>query len=129
MSEQTPEAVRDTAGVIAPPPLIALATVLIGLVMDWEVPFFVLGAYFSWPVRLTIGGALIAAGVVLAMAAERRFRSVGTNVPPWKPALALATGGIYQRLRNPMYVGLGLMVAGIGIGLGSEWTLILLVPA
>jgi protein-S-isoprenylcysteine O-methyltransferase Ste14 len=129
MSEQKSQAARDNAGVIAPPPVIALATVFGGLVMDWEVPFFVLGPYFSWPVRLSLGGLLIAAGVVLAMAAERRFRSVGTNVPPWKPALALATGGIYQWLRNPMYVGLGLMVAGIGIGLGSEWTLILLAPA
>jgi protein-S-isoprenylcysteine O-methyltransferase Ste14 len=128
MSEQ-PATVRDSAGVIAPPPLIAGATVLLGLVMDWEIPFFVLGNYFSWPVRLTVGGALVAAGVLLAMAAVRCFRSVGTNVPPWQPALALATDGVYQWLRNPMYVGLGLLVAGIGIGLGSDWTLILLVPA
>jgi protein-S-isoprenylcysteine O-methyltransferase Ste14 len=129
MSDGTRETARDHPGVIAPPPLIALVTVIAGLVMDWQVPFFFLGNYFSWTVRLAVGGALVVAGVMLAMAAESRFRSAGTNVMPWKPALALATGGVYQWVRNPMYVGLGLAVAGIGIGLGSEWTLILLVPA
>ena len=44
-------------------------------------------------------------------------------------SLALATGGIYRWLRNPMYVGSALMLAGIGIALGSEWMLILLIPA
>lgn len=129
MSEPNPATRADTAGVVAPPPLIALATVLAGLVMDWQVPFFVLGNYFSWTVRLTLGGALLAGGAVLVAIAERGFRRVGTNVPPWKPALALATGGVYRWLRNPMYVGAGLMVAGFGIAIGSEWTLILLVPA
>jgi protein-S-isoprenylcysteine O-methyltransferase Ste14 len=129
MSEQKPVAAADTAGVIAPPPLLALATVAIGLVMDWQFPLFVLGNFFSWTVRLTLGGALISAGGGLAMVAERSFRGVGTNVPPWKPTLALATGGIYKWLRNPMYVGVGLMVAGIGIAIGSDWTLILIVPA
>jgi protein-S-isoprenylcysteine O-methyltransferase Ste14 len=128
MSEKNATA-TDTAGVIAPPPLIALATVILGLVLDWQVPLFVLGNYFSWTVRLLVGGALIAAGTLLALAAERSFRRVGTNVPPWQPALALATDGVYRWLRNPMYVGLGLIVAGIGIALGSDWTLLLLVPA
>src|SRR2546427_8084509 len=96
--------------------------------MDWLNPFFMLGSYFSWTVRLSLGFALLAAGAVLAVLAERNFHRIGTNVPPWKPTLALATGGIYRWLRNPMYVGLGLMVAGIGIALGSEWTLILLIP-
>jgi hypothetical protein len=33
---------RDTAGVIAPPPLIALAAVLIGVALDWLLPAYVL---------------------------------------------------------------------------------------
>jgi hypothetical protein len=31
---------RDNPRVIAPPPLIALATVLLGVVLDWFFPFF-----------------------------------------------------------------------------------------
>ena len=33
---------RDTAGVIAPPPLIALAAVVLGLLLDWLMPAYVL---------------------------------------------------------------------------------------
>ncbi len=122
MSQAHQEKAPDTAGVVAPPPLIALATVVAGLVMDWLYPLFFLGGYFTWTVRLVVGFVLIAAGALLAIVAERSFSRFGTN------ALALATGGIYRRLRNPMYVGLCLIVAGIGIALGSEWTLLMLVP-
>jgi len=119
---------NDTPGVIAPPPLIAAATVVLGLMLDWLAPVHALTQMLTfWP-RVTIGTILALAGGVLAVAAERRFKEVGTNVPPWKPSLNLATGGIYTRLRNPMYVGLMLLVAGIGIGLASDWTLLLLVP-
>ena len=39
------------------------------------------------------------------------------------------TTGIFDRLRNPMYVGLALLVAGIGVALASDWTLVMLVAA
>jgi protein-S-isoprenylcysteine O-methyltransferase Ste14 len=38
------------------------------------------------------------------------------------------TGRIFAWMRNPMYVGLMLLFAGISIALGSDWMLILLVP-
>jgi protein-S-isoprenylcysteine O-methyltransferase Ste14 len=50
-------------------------------------------------------------------------------VNPFKPARALATEGVYAYVRNPMYVGLALIVAGLGIALASDWTLVMLVPA
>jgi len=60
--------------------------------------------------------------------AERQFRTVGTNVQPWKPTLRIATEGVYSRMRNPMYIGLLLLTGGIGVGLASDWTLALLAP-
>jgi protein-S-isoprenylcysteine O-methyltransferase Ste14 len=78
--------------------------------------------------RLVLGALVAIAGGALVIAAERRFRQVGTNVPPWRPSLRLATSGIYERMRNPMYIGLLLVVGGLGIALGSDWTLLLLVP-
>ncbi len=118
---------RDTAGVIAPPPLIALAAVLIGLTLDWLLPAYVLTELLSLPARIVTGGALIAAGAALALAGERSFVHAGTEVKPWKPSTALVTGGIYAYVRNPMYVGLALLVAGIGIALAADWTLVMLV--
>ena len=129
MSDPRSVQAPDNAGVIAPPPLIALATLGIGLAIDWLFPVFVLSVVFTWPTRVAIGGVLFAAGAVLAVVAERTFRRIGTNVPPWQPTLQLATAGIYEWVRNPMYVGTGLMVAGAGIAFASNWTLILLIPA
>src|SRR5712691_4264472 len=79
--------------------------------------------------RIVIGGLLSAAGVALAIVAERSFRRAGTDPKPWKPTSALVTDGVYAYLRNPMYVGLALLVAGIGIALASDWTLVMLVAA
>ena len=114
---------------IAPPPLIAAVTIVLGLLMDWQFPLSVLTVLFGWATRLVIGTILFAAGGGLAYLAEHQFRSIGTNVPPWKPSLKLATSGIYEWMRNPMYVGVGLMVAGVAIALASDWTLVLMIPA
>lgn len=120
---------RDNAGVIAPPPLIALAAVLLGVALDWLLPAYVLTVLLDLTERLVIGVILIAAGAGLAFPAMRGFRSAGTHVEPWKPALVLVTDGIFGWLRNPMYVGLAFLVAGIGMALASDWTLVMLVAA
>jgi protein-S-isoprenylcysteine O-methyltransferase Ste14 len=126
MTDGRPSA--DTAGVIAPPPLIALAALLLGIAADWLLPLNVLASVLTWPARIGIGAVLLFAGGALVVVAERVFHRVGTNVPPWRPALALATGGIYSHLRNPMYVGAILILAGLAIVLASDWLAILLVP-
>jgi protein-S-isoprenylcysteine O-methyltransferase Ste14 len=119
---------NDTPGVIAPPPLIATVTVVIGLLLDRMLPAYLLiNVLTFWP-RMTIGGLLAIAGGALALSAERRFKAAGTNVPPWKPSLRLASDGIYSRMRNPMYIGLLLLVAGIGVATASDWIVALLVP-
>jgi protein-S-isoprenylcysteine O-methyltransferase Ste14 len=120
---------RDSAGVIAPPPLIALAAVVLGLALDWLMPAYVVSVLLSLTERIIIGAMLLAAGGALAIPAMRGFRSAGTHVEPWKPSSALVTGGIFGWLRNPMYVGLALIVAGLGIALASDWMLVMLVPA
>ncbi len=116
---------RDNAGVIAPPPLLALAAVLLGLALDWLMPAYLLMVLLTWPERIVIAITLIAAGAGLAIPAMRRFRSAGTHVEPWKPATALVTGGIFGRLRNPMYVGLTLLLTALSILLASDWMLVM----
>ncbi|HEX9072324.1 MAG TPA: hypothetical protein VF852_10290 [Pseudolabrys sp.] len=58
---------RDTAGVIAPPPLIALAALLIGVALDWLLPAYVLRALLPLEVRIALGLLLMAGGVALAL--------------------------------------------------------------
>ena len=119
----------DSPGVIAPPPLIALATLLLGLALDWLTQTFVLRVLLTFYERIALGTLLVIAGGGLVIAGAGIFRALGTNIPPWKPSLKLATTGIYAWLRNPMYVSLGLITAGLGIAFASDWTLVLLVPA
>ena len=117
--------VRDNAGVIAPPPLIALAAVVLGLALDWLLPAYVLTVLLSFWERVVIAVILIGAGAALAIPALRGFRSAGTHVEPWKASTVLMTGGIFGRLRNPMYVGLTLLLAGLSIFLASDWMLVM----
>lgn len=117
----------DHPGVIAPPPLIALATLLLGLLLDWLLPIYVLATLLGSWTRGFIGGLLVASGAAVAIAGRQRFVEAGTNVNPWKPALNLATAGVYRYVRNPMYAGMMLLVGGFGVAFASDWTLVLLV--
>lgn len=129
MDERMHRYAQPVAGVIAPPPLIAAGTVALGLFLDWLSQTFVLRVLFTSYQRIFLGLLLAAAGAALAIAAKRAFDGAATPVPPWLPTLHLATAGPYQWLRNPMYVGLGLITGGLGLALASDWTLALLVPA
>lgn len=123
MSDEHPGRI---AGVIAPPPLLYLGALLIGLGLDrlLGLPSLAIGS----PARWLLGGALALAGVALALPAARRFRRAGTHVEPWKPSNALVTEGIYRHTRNPMYLGLSLAYLGLAIAAGSPAALVLLPP-
>jgi protein-S-isoprenylcysteine O-methyltransferase Ste14 len=120
---------RDVPGVIAPPPLIALAVVVLGLLLDWLLPADVLRLLLTVPVRIVGGVLLMGAGCALAIPARRTFQSAGTEVKPWKPSTVLVTEGIFAWVRNPMYVGATLLLAGLAIALASDWMMVLTIAA
>jgi protein-S-isoprenylcysteine O-methyltransferase Ste14 len=115
----------NTAGVIAPPPLLALAAVEFGLLLDGLFPAYVLTVLLDFSDRIIVALVLFAASAALAIPAMLAFRRAGTHIEPWKPATKLVTGGIFRFVRNPMYVGLILLVAAIGVALASDWTLVM----
>jgi protein-S-isoprenylcysteine O-methyltransferase Ste14 len=121
--------VRNTAGVIAPPPLIALGAVILGVLLDWLMPAYVLSALLTRNGRIIISVLLIAAGAALAVTGRGTFVRLGTHVNPYKPSSVLVTTGVFAYVRNPMYVGLACLVAGVGVALASDWTLVALVAA
>src|SRR3990170_2834208 len=94
-----------TAGVIARPPLLFLAALLLGFVLDrlLPLPFPVAGI---GPARWILGGSLILVGLALAAAGIRNFSRAGTPVPTNRPTRALVTTGIHGRTRNPIYLGM-----------------------
>jgi protein-S-isoprenylcysteine O-methyltransferase Ste14 len=62
-----------------------------------------------------------AVGVAAAAAALARFRQAQTTVNPMDPSKTsrLVTGGIFGVSRNPMYLGLSLLLIGWALWLGS----------
>ncbi len=115
---------KDTAGVIAPPPVIYAAFLLAGFGADALWP----SAVLPQGPRYAAGTAAIALGLVIGFAAVRQFRRHNTSFKPDEPSTALITGGPYRYTRNPIYLALSLLYAGIAIAADGPWTLALLVP-
>ncbi len=117
----------DIPGVIAPPPLIDLTAVVLGALLNWLAPAYLLTVLLPLHERVAIGLVLMLAGGGLAVVALRTMREAATNPEPWKPAVRLVTGGIFAWVRNPIYVGGWLVIAGLAIALASDWMLVTLV--
>lgn len=117
---------REIPGVIAPPPLIYVGFLLAGWGTGqvFDVPG--LGLPDLWRRGLAVTGLVIGFG--LEAVAAGLFRKARTAVQPWKPSTALVTGGIYRLTRNPIYVGMAIIYAGMAIGMDSPSALILLLP-
>lgn len=116
---------KDTAGVIAPPPVLYLAGLLLGLGADrlLELPPL---PYLSGQTGLYLGIGLGAAGFLILLAAAGLFVRAGTNIQPHHPTTALVTGGLYRFSRNPIYLGATLVYLGLAAGLASLGVLVLL---
>ncbi len=121
------EADTRTAGVIARPPLLFLAALLLGLALDRLLPL-PLPAQGADLVRWGVAGVLIGGGLALAAAGIRNFSGASTPVPTNQPTRALVTTGIHRWTRNPIYLGMFLLYGGIGVAAQSPWTLILTLP-
>ena len=76
----------------------------------------------------TVGGGLILIGVAIVAAGVGNFSRAATPVPSNQPVRALVTTGIHGWSRNPIYVGMLLLYAGIGIAARSPWVLIFALP-
>jgi protein-S-isoprenylcysteine O-methyltransferase Ste14 len=71
-----------------------------------------------------LGIPLVLVGTVFSFAGLGAFRLARTPVIPFRPSTALVTTGVYRFTRNPMYLGLSLILAGAGLSLGSLGALV-----
>jgi protein-S-isoprenylcysteine O-methyltransferase Ste14 len=126
-SIRPPQASDAVAGRLTRPPLLFLACLLLGVALDRFLPLpiaFPAAASLWW----TTGGGLIAAGMAIVAAGSRNFARAGTPVPSNQPVRALVTTGLHGLSRNPIYVGMLLLYAGIGVAARSPWLLLLAAP-
>ncbi|MGH8749108.1 MAG: methyltransferase family protein [Burkholderiales bacterium] len=76
-------------------------------------------------VRLAACAAIAVAGLVFGAAGIGSFRRARTTLHPTRPqeASSLVRSGIYRITRNPMYLGLALVLAAWAVFLSSAWAL------
>jgi protein-S-isoprenylcysteine O-methyltransferase Ste14 len=117
-----------TAGVVARPPFVFLAALLLGFGLDHLLPLPVAVPRGGEVVHRIVPGALILIGLALAAAGIRNFSRARTPVPTNEPTRALVTTGIHGWIRNPIYLGMFLVYGGIGITVRSPWILVLAIP-
>ena len=103
------------------PPVVILFLSL-GIIFGVTYLFPTFGYSFSYQTLLS--RIFLSIGVLVAFSGIISFRIKGTTTNPGQPskATALVTGGIYKYTRNPMYLGMALILFGGIIRIGNPMT-------
>ena len=97
------------------PPVYLLITLLLMGLMNLYFPVY---EAILPPVAYS-GFVLIIVGITMAAISAGMFKKADTGIEPFDEATVLVTGGFYRFTRNPMYLGMFLMLLGVGWLLGS----------
>jgi protein-S-isoprenylcysteine O-methyltransferase Ste14 len=89
-----------------------------------RVTIFVLGEYlpmarFNSGFATGLGSFAILIGLVLLVHAGGMFKSAKTDMIPFQNVTALVTTGVYRVTRNPMYLGMTMVLFGTSITVGA----------
>ena len=115
----------DHAAVRFPPPLIPVATIIVGYLLGRFVPILEF-VQLPTPERFWLGGVIVVAAIlVLGVWPIRLFKKTGQDVKPWTDTPEIVVEGPYRFTRNPMYLMMIVVCIGFAILLSEAWILIL----
>jgi len=120
MASQPREA--HAAGAPIPPPVLVVAAILGGFALHFvplPIPLPFLAARLA-------GALLIAAGIALALAGMGALVRGGTTPFPHHRSTALVVEGVYRISRNPIYLSMAVVLAGVAVAARSGWHLLML---
>ena len=108
-----------------PPPLVAAG---VGLIM-WSLSLPQLAAFPRGRVLMAAAIFIAVIGIGIAVSGNVAFRRARTTVNPFKPqtASSLVTSGIYRRTRNPMYLGMLVVLVGWAVFLADALSMLAVV--
>lgn len=69
-----------------------------------------------------VGGAVALFGLVISISAKKQFQKAETNVNTFERPDVLITSGRFRISRNPMYLGLLLVLLGVAVLIGNLFT-------
>jgi protein-S-isoprenylcysteine O-methyltransferase Ste14 len=113
---------QDNPGIRVPPPLIYVVPLILGLVLDRRahLPFLPRSAARG------LGWLLVSGGVVLSRWFLQTMRDAEAPVRTDKPVPRLTTEGPLRYTRNPGYLALAMIYAGIAVLRNTLWAILLL---
>jgi protein-S-isoprenylcysteine O-methyltransferase Ste14 len=105
-----------------------VAVVLFIAALMWLISRAVPSLRFEFAVRNLLAVSIGVAGAVISMLGVVSFSRAKTTVNPMKPdaSSSLVLSGVYARSRNPMYLGLLLVLIGWAIFLSNALAFLLL---
>lgn len=108
-----------------PPPLIALVSLLLMWLFAEQLPALQVPVPYSG----LIAGFLVVVGLAIDITAILAFRRAKTTVTPLNPEKAsrLVVSGLYRFSRNPMYLGMLIILSGAAIWFGTPISILILI--
>lgn len=104
---------------VVPPPLIFFFLILVGLALHIVIPPTI--KIHSTLVRMFAVLTLTGLSGIIAFQSFRVMRRYKTDITFRQPTTTLVDKGPFRLTRNPLYVSLLLLYAGIGVLLNSVW--------
>lgn len=115
---------EDRARVTIPPPVTLIVSIVVGLSLHQVFPVAVMPA--SLPVRLLIAAPLLLGYGVVTALAIRMMLARNTAVAPHQSTTTLISEGPFSLTRNPLYLSVLLLFAGIALLVNEVWMLCLI---
>jgi len=115
---------RDSSNVIAPPPLIYLGGLLLGILLHYVKPLEIFRNSYLIP----LGWILIFISVIIFVMATKSFVKAHTEINPHKPTTSIIMNGVYSFSRNPIYLSMTILYLGVATLFNELWLLIILIP-
>lgn len=119
--------IPETSGVKIFPPLIHVAAIAIGFLIEWAVPVRMEGSGFG--IARIAGCIFLAIALALIASAARIMYGAGTTPNPSRPSTAIVTNGSFRFTRNPMYLAWEIICIGVGLVANAPWPIVMAVPA
>ncbi|WP_274627471.1 methyltransferase family protein [Arvimicrobium flavum] len=103
------------------PPILLLIFIVAMVIVDAVAG----GPTFAPPPYNLLGIVLMIAGLGIGIPAARHFERVRTNIKTFNEPTVMVTDGMFRWTRNPMYLGMCVLLLGLAILVGTLLPLLL----